>query len=124
MPDIKDDPQLLAISVNEIGKLDKKPKLKVRNLKPREYDGRLELSTFCVDEFDDGATWQLLELHAGVVVGRAQLRSQVFRAERLTVHPDWDPERHVNIVDWPAAEEEVTSIAQVLYAQHEYVPRT
>ncbi len=109
------DPQVVAVGVNETKKLNKAPvALKAKHFRPRaEESGRLALSTYCVDELDDDACWKLLELHVKpAVVARAELPVQVFRDARLTADPDWDPERHVNVIDWPTADEEIASITQ------------
>ena len=78
----------------------------------------MALSTYCVDELPEAACWELLEIHVKpAVVARSELLAQVFRNATLTVDPDWDPERHVNIIDWPTADEEITLIAQEILSE-------
>lgn len=106
---------MVAVGVNETSKLNKAPPaLKAKHFRPRaEESGRLALSTYCMDDLSDGQCWELLALHVKpAVVARAELPTQVFRDSRLEVDPDWDPERHVNVIGWPAADEEIASITQ------------
>ena len=78
----------------------------------------MALSTYCVDELPESACWALLEIHVKpAVVARSELLAQVFRNATLTVDPDWDPERHVNIIDWPTEDEKITLIAQEILSE-------
>lgn len=116
--------EVVAIGLNERGKQDGVPKAKVRNFKPRLIAGRLELSSFCVDEMDDQEVWVLLDSHLDKpAIGRAQLGVARVAGEGLEPHPDWDPERHVNILGWPAEEERQASLAQMLYGIQTYLRR-
>jgi hypothetical protein len=119
---------VVAVGVNETTKLNKAPPaLKAKHFRPRpEESGRLALSTYCIDELDDEACWILLELHVKpAVVARAELLVQVLRDAGLTADADWDPERHVNIIDWPTADEEIVSISQeVLFRAQKPILRT
>lgn len=113
---LRDNPQDVAIGVNSTDKLNKKPAVRARQFKPRlEDSGRFELSTYCVDQLDEQGRWELLEKHVKPLVARAELGTHVFRDAGLTVDPDWDPERHINIVDWPEDEEARNSIAQLIH---------
>jgi hypothetical protein len=75
-----------------------------------------------MDELDEPQRWDLLRMHVKPIVGRAEILQQHFVDNGLNPIPDWDPERHVNIVGWPSAEEERTSIAQALYAEQRFFP--
>lgn len=108
----------MAIGINELrSKLNKEHSAaRVRVFLPRrEHSGRWALSTFCVDRLDEMARWSLLKQYVDPLVARVELHTDVFRDAGLTVAPDWVPERHVNIVNWPEEEEARTSIAQELH---------
>ncbi|WP_303748376.1 hypothetical protein [Stenotrophomonas pigmentata] len=114
----------VAIGLNEKGKQDGVPRAKVKNFKPRLIEGRLELSSFCVDQLGDTEVWELLDAHLNKpAIGRAQFEIGHFHESGLEHDPDWHPERHVNILGWPDKEEEQTSIAQVLYRKQVYLKR-
>jgi hypothetical protein len=87
-----------------------------------EEGGILALSTFCVDQLEEEQRWELLRKHVNPIFGRTELPKQKFIKEGLTPIPDWQPDRHVNIVGWPAAEEECKSIAQALYDEQRFIP--
>ena len=113
--------ETVAIGLNEKGKRDAVPKAKVRNFKPRLIGNRLELSSFCIDELSDLDIWVLLDQHLDKpAIGRADLGTVVFADVGLNHVPDWDPERHINILGWPADEEVQASIAQSLYNKQVY----
>ena len=114
---LRDDPRVVAIGLNEMGKANKVPQARNRVFQPDLENGRYELSTFCVDELEEEDKWQLLELHVRPrVVARADLTTAAIRAAGLIPDPDWDPERHVNVVGWPEDEAEQKIIAQTSLA--------
>jgi hypothetical protein len=116
--------ELVAIGLNEKGKQDGVPKAKVRNFKPRLIQGRLELSSFCIDQLADVEVWNLLDQHLNKpAIGRAQFELDHVCVAGLVPDPDWVPERHVNILGWPEEEEVQTSIAQELYGLQKYQKR-
>src|SRR3546814_6661831 len=79
----------------------------LRGFRPTTFNGRLELSSFCVDGLDDSKRWVLLDEHSDKqpIPARAELSATAIDQAGLRQDPDWDPERHVNIVDWPSEEE-------------------
>lgn len=101
------------------------PRAKLRVFAPRlEASGQFELSTFCVDQLEEPERWVLLDAHSDKpVVGRSELPRSVFVDVGLEPVADWDPERHVNVVGWPAAEEARVSIGQRLHAAQVFVLR-
>lgn len=91
---------------------------------PRPYEGRLELSTYCLEELGTAEQWVLLDGHSlKAVLGKAELEKTDILNERLTLDPNWDPQRHVNVVEWPASEEDQKQIAQVLLSKQRYTAR-
>lgn len=78
-----------------------------------------------MDELDEAGRWAVLDANTNKppVKGRAELGRAHFLAEGLTVVPDWDPARHVNIVGWPDDEDQVVQISQQLYACQAFSPR-
>lgn len=101
------------------------PVAKIRVFQPRlEASGRLELSTFCVDELEDLDRWGILDAHGDKpVVARTELKTQDVVAAGLVADPDWNPERHVNLVDWPHQEEARLAIQQKLHGVQAFVKR-
>src|SRR3546814_6721190 len=86
------------------------------------FTGRLELSSFCVDGLDDSKRWVLLDEHSDKqpIPARAELSATAIDQAGLRQHPDWDPERHVNIVDWPSEDERQRTCQQMLLAAHRF----
>lgn len=77
-----------------------------------------------MDDLDQLACWNLLDLHADKpVVGRADFKPIHFTQLSLSLHPDWDPERHVNVVNWPLTEIDQIEIAQKLYEAQSFQSR-
>ena len=119
---------LVAISANQSRKVGKSPVRGNASLfKPRLFNGRLELSSFCVDGLDDEQRWQLLDAPNGSppipVVGRAEILPSVFAEAGLHLDDDWDPERHVNVLGWPEQVDQMLTIRQHLVANHEFFAR-
>lgn len=108
--------ELVARGVFERSKFGSKPpRAKAKIFQPTPFQGRWELSTFCVDGIDEVARWELLDLHGDrPTVGRCELRVELILEVGLTIEPDWKPERHVNVVGWPESEDGRLSIAQAL----------
>jgi len=118
---------VVAIGLNERSKFSgEPPKAKKKYFRPRDVDGVKELSTFSVDGLSDEARWTLLDaqLTKAPIPARSELRKEAFAAAELQQHPDWEPERHVNIIGWPASEDAIDSAAQVLYAHQSCVRRS
>lgn len=107
---------LIALGANELRKLQgKPPKIRTRQFRPRLEGGRWELSTFCMDGLPEQERWLLLEAHVRPqVVARAEVGPVHVESAQLLLDPDWNPERHVNIVGWPDEEDAQLSRAQVL----------
>lgn len=109
----------LAIGLNERKKVSgEPPRAKLKNFKPRSYEGRLELSTYCMDALRESERWALLDTHCDRdrVAGRSEFNKATVRLHGLQVDPNWVPLRHVDVVEWPADEIEQTNAAQALYA--------
>lgn len=115
----------VAIWVNEKSKIQgTPPRAKAKNFLPRPFEGRLELSTYCLEELQIGEQWDLLDSHSPkAVLGKAELHATDIKDERLALDPNWDPERHVNVVDWPEPDEAQKQIAQALLAKQRFTPR-
>lgn len=78
-----------------------------------------------MDDLEGPQRWELLQANANKpLYGRTELAAVVFVEEGLTADPDWDPERHVNIIGWPDEEEVRKGISQSLYAAQRFIPRT
>ena len=121
MVDAERPHEVVAIGLNERSKYTAEPKAKLKNFKPRlnSSTGAWELSSFSVDQLESEAVWDLLDRNLNKpALGKAELETAVVvELAKLKADPDWDPERHVNVVGWPQSEEEVTSAAQVLFAK-------
>lgn len=119
--------ELLGIGLNERGKYNSKPEAKLRYFLPRLHEGELELSTFALDGLEEEGVWALLDQHVGGNGKRALARAEItpvhVREAELQVDPNWEPERHVNIVGWPPEEPEQRSRAQVLYSKQKCIVR-
>jgi hypothetical protein len=77
-----------------------------------------------MDDLSETLRWSLLDLNSDKqVVGRADLSNTVVNSAGLALDPNWEPERHVNIVGWPVDEVESTQAAQELFAKHVCVQR-
>lgn len=104
------------------------PRAKLKNFRPRQEKetGRLALSSFCLDNLDDNARWALLDTVSSNAPNpaRAELKVSHIESIGLSADPDWHPERHVNIIDWPAEEDAQTSLTQSLYANQALCTRT
>src|SRR3546814_13716368 len=83
------------------------PRAKVRCFRPTTCNGRLELSSFCVDGLDDSKRWVVLDEHSDKqpMPARAEISATAIDQAGLRQDPDGDRESHVNIVDWPSEEE-------------------
>src|SRR3546814_19884278 len=68
----------VAIGLNEKRKFaGNPPRAKVRCFRPTTFNGRLELSSFCVDGLDDSKRWVLLDAHSDKQkIGRASCRER------------------------------------------------
>lgn len=111
-------PREVALGINEKGKFNSTPVARVRVFMPRlEESGQHELSSYCVDGLPEEDRWELLAPHVSPLLARVELPTDAIRHAGLTVDPDWDPERHVNIVGWPPSLEERKAIAQEALAK-------
>ena len=115
----------LAVWAHERSKLGGEPLgVKSKNFMPRLHEGRLELSTFCVEDMPEADAWALLDTHAPKpVLGRGEFLRLDARQLGLLVEPNWEPPRHVNLVQWPDEYERQKDIAQALHARQRYIPR-
>lgn len=117
---------VVAIGLNERNKFSgQPPKAKIKNFRPSMIEGRLELSSFCMDELQEHEKWQVLDANSNKapIPARSDLNEPIVLEAGLTCDPDWDPERHVNIIDWPSEDDRQTSAAQALYAAQAFFPR-
>ena len=89
-----------------------------RALQPyaNEATGRLELSTFCVDGLDEPAKFALLALH-GKVYGKTELAVALIEKFKLGIDPNWNPEKHVDIIGWPLDFDERHALSQAMSTQ-------
>jgi hypothetical protein len=109
--------ETLGIGLNERGKFNSAPEAKVRVFMPRPHEGVFELSSYALDDLDEPQIWELLDRHLNKgALARVELTPAHVLSADLQVDPNWDPERHVNIVGWPSEEHEQKSRAQVLHA--------
>ncbi|MBL8297523.1 MAG: hypothetical protein JNN30_04155 [Rhodanobacteraceae bacterium] len=115
---LKERVDTLARGWNEKKKLDKVPRGKVKHFKPQLHDGRLELSLFCMDELSESERWALLDKHSDKkpIPARSELSTASILQAGLSIDANWEPERHVNVLNWPEDEVEQTNSAQCLYA--------
>lgn len=105
---------------------EEKPRPKSRALMPRRYEGRLELSTFCIEGMADQDAWMFLDK---MLVGddtvepfppipaRVDIEVQLIHECELDIDANWQPERHVDVIGWPFEEEAQKSITQVMSAK-------
>lgn len=110
----------VSLGVNEDRKFSRQTlRLRNRYFQPRLIGARLELSTFCIDLLSDDETWGLLDQHCDrpAVVARVDISVNFIRENGLEIEPDWDPERHVNVLRWPLDEDARKSLCQVISAQ-------
>jgi hypothetical protein len=111
--------EVVGIGWNEMNKLNQvatEPKAKPRCFLPKmEANGRWERSSFCMDGLGESAKWNILDRHSDKpVVARSDLLKAVVSDAQLSLDPDWDPERHVNIVGWADDRAAQKSAAQLL----------
>ena len=116
----------IAIGLNEKSKFRGQPPVaKSSNFNPRLYKGRLELSSYCVDGLDDAGRWTLLDRHSNKppIPARTELDSVHVYEAGLALDPNWDPERHVNVIGWPDQDDAQKSAAQLLHACQRFSKR-
>lgn len=84
-------------------------------LLPRMIDGRLELSTFCIDRIEPEEIFRFLSSVAGgTSKARADFVPRAVLGIPLALEADWVPNRHVNVLGWPEVEVEQLNLAQAL----------
>jgi len=110
--------EAVTFGLNERGKYNAKPLApRKKALMPRHIGGRWELSTFCIDGLQEEAIWALLSIHftQKPAIARSDFRrDDILNIQPLSLEPNWEPERHVDICGWPEAEEARASLAQCL----------
>lgn len=100
------------------------PRAKTKIFQPVPFQGRWELSTFSMDGLDSFARWNVLDSNSSrATVGRSELTCSSIEEIGLSVDPNWEPERHVNVVGWPDAEDARLSLAQALRDKQEFILR-
>ena len=101
------------------------PYPKVGVFLPRFIEGqqRFELSSFCIEAMSEAEAWNHLGNHCtqGLgrpLYGRADFVGRVCETTTpaLSLHPDWDPSRHVNILGWGGEKSSRLSQALVIVA--------
>lgn len=73
------------------------------------------MSTFCIDNLSDSEAVALIEGATRKQHAHAVIKADAIRDIGLQIDPDWQPERHVNIVGWgddPNAEHVIMAHAQ------------
>ena len=86
--------------------------------------GRYEKSSLCLEEVNDEDAWARLQAGSiRPVLGRADLLAQDIRFQTLQLDADWEPEGHVNIINWPATELQIQEIALELFRVHAFALR-
>jgi hypothetical protein len=78
-----------------------------------------------MDEFTEDERWALLDQHCDrdQVVARSELAHAAVLEANLLLDPDWDPERHVNILGWKRDTAADKSSAQVLLDRQRCIAR-
>ncbi len=77
------------------------PAVKQRVFRPKpNANGRLELSTFCIDGLGPDEAVSLIESATRRQYAHAVVQAESLEEIGLQVEPDWIPERHVNVVGW------------------------
>jgi hypothetical protein len=90
-------------------------KQRVFRAKLNPSSGRVELSTFCIDNLSDSEAVELIEGATRRQHAHAVIKTESIVEIGLQIDPDWQPERHVNIVGWaddPNAEHVIMATAQ------------
>ncbi len=122
---LKDRVAAVATWVNESNGIDGRvepPRATAKIFRPRLFDGRWEFSTYCHEELSEAEIWALLQQFSErKILGRAELRSHFIVGEGLQLDPNWDPERHVDVVGWPQEKADHKSIIQSFVANHRLV---
>jgi hypothetical protein len=70
---------------------------------PREYNGRLETSSFLIRGLHSASVWDLARRVTPVgrsVHGRADLKIRDVRAAGLRIDANFNPCRHVDLIGW------------------------
>ena len=123
-------PSETSFAINEKQKIGTDPKskrlfVKVRQLRPKwiEENVRFELSTYCLVGLPTDSAWKFLHACVGAnaekpLAGRADFNCTDDRKIRdvsvVVIDDNWVPERHVDVVGWPAEEFEREGICQEL----------
>lgn len=100
-----------------------RPRAKPGIFLPRytEESGRLELSTYRIDDLRESNVWGLGTEHiepkiGRVIPARCDLLAADYIEQGLVLEFDNIPERHVNVVDWPSEREACLAVALELVA--------
>ena len=125
---LRDRVSVVSIFVNENSKIERgePARARVNQFRPKKnpQTSRLEKSSLCLEEIDAQEGWRRLqECSIRQVLGRADLRASQVNDVELSLDADWQPERHVNIIDLPEAEELIGDMAQKLYRAHVFARR-
>jgi hypothetical protein len=119
----------VARGVNEsrkISRLEDPHRLKLKQFEPSFDDriGALALSTFYLGDLATNDQWALLDSSVRPsAVAYAALERALVQSAGLQLDPDWDPERHVNLIGWPADEVERRDAQHVLFRGHRLITR-
>ena len=78
-----------------------------------------------MDSLGDDTRWAVLDRNSNKapIPARSELHRSAILDEGLTLDPNWAPEYHVDVVEWPEEESEQTSVAQALYAAQNCIVR-
>lgn len=119
----------VSIFINEARKIEKAepPRARIDNFRPRrnKETGRLEKSSFCIDEMREPDCWQMLSNASTVrpVLGRADLHALDILEAELSLEANWVPERHVDLIGWREDHAQETSSLMHLLKCHRFKPK-
>lgn len=80
---------------------------------------RYERSSFCIDGLTENKCWGLLNTHCSkhsesLIPARVDLTVEFVKSINLNIDPNWVPDKHVDIINWPELEDERKDIAQTM----------
>ena len=113
----------VALALNERKKCGgQPPRAGPRHYRPKKSDaGRLELSTFCIQDLAEGEKWSFLDKMIKApddkVPARVDIDVSFIRSLLLDIDENWIPPRHVDIIGWGEQDNVQQSVRQRMSAQ-------